>query len=571
MKHWKNSTLPDNRLFPEQYTIREVIRDSTTSTLLLGHDTLTDSDVIIKCFKTAAKGAYLREISATFGISHLNLVQCLNTFHRTDGIACIVYEYLAGGSLATLIETQQTVAMPTIVACLQAILNALVYLNSIDRIHCDIKPENILLRSNANGQMDYVLIDLGAACLLREAQEGNYVTGTPAYIAPERIKNKFFFNSDLYSLGVIAFEMCTGKRPFAGTVEELTQANLSEIPSLESIESAVLRDFIDHLLVKDPRQRLTSAALALALLNKSSRQTNQLIIKPVTETNYAQLVLPLSEQPLAIQCFHVDDYPLLGLVYANYVDIVDPLNADYPFKTLLTTYPVQILANHLLAYATPSRIQVVNLQDNTHLTMRERLNDLKKWHVQHNRLVWNNTYYCFYETFNSAAIVKYSEPNYLLGSEVNVLPDGSFVTSEGMANNKVVLRNHQAKFEQQWLVDDPIIGLSHHDSRFLVITMSLNNHDAYTLWCLTTNQAVHKLVLAENISQIMCINGLAFWLTDKQTLSYCDTSLQPKHLHTVTTAVVKFAVCYTHRFIVIDYKDDKNRLFLTILKNRAVL
>jgi hypothetical protein len=186
-------------------------------------------------------------------------------------------------------------------------------------------------------------------------------------------------------------------------------------------------------------------------------------------------------------------------------------------------------------------------------------------------LVWNNTHHRFYETVNSESIVKYGEPNYLFGSEVKVLADGSFVTSEGMANNKIVLRNNQAKVEQEWLLDDPIITLTHHDSTLLVVTMSLNNRSAYTLWCLTANQAVRQAVLADNISQLVCINGLAFWLTDKKIVSYCDTSLQPKILHTFSTNVFRFAVCYDHRFIVIDYKDDKNRLFLTILKNRAAL
>jgi serine/threonine protein kinase len=573
MKHWNDSELPDNSLFPEQYTVREVIRESASSILLLGNDALSNSDVVIKCFNNSAKGAYLREISATFDISHPNLVRCLNTFHRTDGIACIVYEYLNGGNLATLIETQQTLALPSIIECLQAMLNALCYLNSLNRIHCDIKPENILLRPKANGQVDYVLIDLGAACFLREAQEGGYVVGTPAYIAPERIKNKFYFNSDLYSLGVIAFEISTGKRPFTGSVEELTHANLSEIPSLEAIHPAMLRDFIDHLLVKDPQQRLDSANLALTLFNKTIRQTNQLAVNTayISENEDMQFIVPITEQPLVMQCFQVDDYPRVALVYANYVDIIDPLKPEVPFKSLLTSYPLQILNADSLAYATPSRIQILNLQDNTEVTIKEGLSDLQKWHLEHNRLVWNNSFHRFYETLQTKSVIKYGEPNYLFGSEVKVLANGSFMTSEGMANNKIVLRNKHAKVAQEWLLDEPIIMLSHGDNSLLVVTMSLNSHSAYTLWGLTMNQAVRKLVLADNISQIVCINGLAFWLADKQTLNYCNTDLQAKTLTTFTTNVLGFSVCYDHRFIVINYKDDKNRLFLTILKNRVAL
>jgi hypothetical protein len=302
-------------------------------------------------------------------------------------------------------------------------------------------------------------------------------------------------------------------------------------------------------------------------------QSNQLTANAVqfSENDDMQFIVPMTEQPLAMRCFHVDDYPLLGLVYANYVDIIDPLKPEVPFKSLLTTYPLQILNSGSLAYATPSRVQVLNLHDGSELTIKEGLSDLQKWHLEYNRLVWNNSFHRFYETLQTESVIKYGEPNYLFGSEVKVLANGSFMTSEGLANNKIVLRNKHAKVAQEWLLDEPIIMLSHSDNSLLVATMSLNSNNAYTLWCLTMNQAVRKLVLADNISQIMCINGLAFWLADKQTLNYCNTALQAKILTTFTTDVLGFAVCYDHRFIVINYKDDKNRLFLTILKNRVAL
>lgn len=371
--------------------------------------------------------------------------------------------------------------------------------------------------------------------------------------------------------------MCTGKRPFTGTVEELTQANLSEIPSLAAIESSMLRDFIDHLLVKDPQQRIESASLALALLNKTVKQSNQLTAHStphIAEKNYQafmQVELAITETPTAIQCFHVDDSPLIALVYAHYVDIIDPLKPDVPFKSLLTAYPLQVLNNHLLAYATPSRIQILNLRDNKDVMIKEGLSDLKEWYVEHNRLVWNNSFHRFYETIDTDATIKYGKTNYLFGSKTNVLADGSFVTSEGMANDKIVLRDNQATFKYEWLLANPIIALTHYDDTLLVATMGLNESRAYTLWRLTTDQPTHQLVLADNINQLICINGLAFWLADKKILSYCNTSLQPETLNTFAFNALTFAVCYDHRFIVINDKDDKNRLFLTILKDRAAL
>jgi len=570
--------LPDNSLFPEQYSVREIIRDGASSTIFRGHDAVAGNDVVIKCFKPSAKGAYLREIGAAFDIQHPHLVSCLNTFHRTDGAACIVYEYLAGGSLATVLETQ-TVDVQTITACLQAVLSALIFLNSVNRIHCDIKPENILLRPNADGQMDYVLIDLGAACFLREAQEGQHVTGTPAYIAPERIKNRFFFNSDLYSLGIIAFEMCTGKRPFTGTVDELTQANLSEIPSLSEIEPPALRDFIDHLLVKNPQQRIASADLALTLLNKAiddiERANNKASFDsalPDSKRGGRQWTLAAgNEEPPALHCFPVNDQALIALVYSHHVDIIDPLNPQYPFKTLLTSYPIQVLGNNTLAYATPSRIQIVDLINSRELLVKERLNDLKAWHVEQGKLLWSNTYYRFYQDFNAETPVKFGAPNYLFNSEINVLENGSFLSSEGLANNKIVLRDENVKVIQEWLLYDSVIGLSHDNACILAVTLNLNNNNAYTLWRLTVNQGIQKLTLSDSISQILCINGAVFWLANKTELNYCDAALQPQTLNTFANSVFKFAVSHDHRFVVIGYKDDQNKVFFTLLRTRSVL
>jgi hypothetical protein len=121
----------------------------------------------------------------------------------------------------------------------------------------------------------------------------------------------------------------------------------------------------------------------MELLNKIMRQGNQLVkpATPLSENDYAQVLVSIADEPLSLHCFHANDYPLVGLVYSNYVDIIDPFKSEQPFKSLLTAYPVQILDSYLLVYATPSRIQVLDLRDGTDLTVKEQLSDLKKWHL----------------------------------------------------------------------------------------------------------------------------------------------------------------------------------------------
>ena len=393
MKHWQDCDLPDNSLFPEEYTVLELLRESSTSSVLIGFDEKTGSKVIIKCFKQNAKGAYLREISATYDMKHPHLVRCLNTFHRTDGESCLVYEYLTGGSLADHLETCGVFSVDLVFRCLHDILKALIYLHALNRIHCDIKPENIFLRPLSNGGFEYVLGDLGAACFLREAQEGQHVTGTPAYIAPERIRNQFFFNSDLYSLGVVAFELSTGYRPFMGTVEQITQANLSQIPSLEVIKYQPLRDLVDHLLVKSPQKRLETASTAFFYLSKLQIQYADTLSgqsgTPLQQQDSSlaqeaakiqQLNLPLEDNVLAVNCFHAAGRVFMALAYTGYTDIVDTKFPNRVLKTLTNTHSIQVAGAAMLVYATPTRIQQLDFNGMVTTTLLEQVNSPKNFH-----------------------------------------------------------------------------------------------------------------------------------------------------------------------------------------------
>jgi serine/threonine protein kinase len=581
MTHWHTCELPDNALFPEQYTVQEVLRDGLVSSIFLGYDKHDNKSVVIKCFKPSAKNNYLREIGATFDIKHPNILRCLNTFHRADGVPCIVYEYLAGGSLLTLMETQR-LNLASIIACLQAMLNALIYLHGLKRIHCDIKPENILLRSShrTSQPADYVLIDLGAACFLREAQEGHHVTGTPAYIAPERIKNQFFMNSDLYSLGVIAYEMVSGQRPFTGNVEEITQANLTEIPSVQHIEPAPLRDFIDHLLVKNPRQRIESAALASALLHKLVTQTERLANHPPKFANpnapkktgmakYLQFDYTIEEVLLAIQCFNVKNYPLIALVYAQHVDFIDPLKPQAIYKSLMTHQSIQVLSANSLAYATPSRIQTLNLANLQQTTLKEQLGDLKLWHVDGVKVVWGNAHYCFYEDLSQQWVTRFTLPNYLFSSKIAFTPE-HFVTSEGIANNKIVLRDMNAQVRQEWQLDDPIVAMTTANDNILAVTLSLNNKNEYTIWQLALNQTPASLLLSDNISQMSCQNNAVFYVRQQTVLESCTADLSTQVIYDFQQAISHYALSQDNRFVVACQRTADNTLLLTILKNREL-
>jgi serine/threonine protein kinase len=97
------------------------------------------------------------------------------------------------------------------------ILSALNHAHQQGIVHCDIKPENILLQLNPGGWTARIS-DFGIARLSKEAHESEMGhTGSPAYMAPERFYNQHPKASDLYAVGVILYELLLGHRPFSGT------------------------------------------------------------------------------------------------------------------------------------------------------------------------------------------------------------------------------------------------------------------------------------------------------------------------------------------------------------------
>jgi serine/threonine protein kinase len=583
MKHWQDYDLPDNSLFPKEYTVLELLNEGTTSTVLLAFDEKADAKVIIKCFKHTAKGAYLREISATYDMKHPSLVRCLSTFHRTDGESCLVYEYLTGGSLADHLKTSAILGIEMVFRCLQDILKALIYLHAGNRIHCDIKPDNIFLRPLANGEFEYVLGDLGAACFLSEAQEGQHVTGTPAYIAPERIRNQFFFNSDLYSLGVVAFEICTGYRPFMGNVEEITQANLSQIPSLEVIKYQPLRDLIDHLLAKSPQKRIQTASLAFSYLNKLQKQvidtrsnikltskqsgSSQPVLLKEGGAKIQQLNLSLEANVVAINCFHVDGRVLVALCYIGFTDIIDLKFPKQVLKTLINIRSIQITGATSLVYATPTRIQQLDLNGMVTTTLLEQINGPKNFHFYNNKLVFTDDFNVSYYDLNKGADFSLHSLSYLFDPEISLFESGFFCMSEGMANDKLVKRDSEGVQVFTWDLGGPLLAMARIEDVVLCVILDVKDKNKYSICALHESKVAKIWVIPHKIKQISCIENAVYWLTESAELYCCGIDVKPKMIAQFTQTTTKFSVSFDGLCIVALDLAERNQANITIFNN----
>jgi serine/threonine protein kinase len=200
---------------------------------------------------------FIQESALVSEIHHPNVVRIYDKGF-TDDYAYIAMEYFTGGSLKDVIAGGLTPRQA--LSLLAQAAAALAEIHRLGIVHRDVKPANMMLR--ADGTM--VLADFGIAKRTEGSMErtvhGQFF-GTPYYISPEQASGKAATErSDIYSLGIIFYEMLTNQRPFDGSsiVELITQHLRAPVPRLPE----ALSDYqvlIDGMMDKDPAKRLQNA------------------------------------------------------------------------------------------------------------------------------------------------------------------------------------------------------------------------------------------------------------------------------------------------------------------------
>jgi len=190
-------------------------------------------------------------------------------------IIYVIEEFIVGESLRERINKNKPNLLPKdeVKVIIESLLKALILTESKHLVHRDIKPENIMISDKR-----VVLIDFGIARHLDMVSltETFAVFGpmTPGYAAPEQIKNekrKISIRTDLFSLGILFYELLTGENPFVcSTVPETLNKtlNYSPIPLINKGFDHSISDFINACLEKSPHRRPASAEIALKLFYK---------------------------------------------------------------------------------------------------------------------------------------------------------------------------------------------------------------------------------------------------------------------------------------------------------------
>jgi serine/threonine protein kinase len=222
-----------------------------------------------------------REAQALGQLAHPNIVAVTDL--GVDGDApFLVMELLTGSDLARRLRSG---ALPVASACRYALetLEGLAFVHERGLVHRDIKPGNIFLESTAVGER-VKLLDFGLARLVTPSNDAavtraGEMLGTPIYMAPEQVAGEAAdARTDVYAMGLVLYEMLTGKRAFAGTeMTVLQQQMVAPVPRLMDPELAGLDALIQRATQKEPAQRFGDARamqLALADAAPSSNHIN---------------------------------------------------------------------------------------------------------------------------------------------------------------------------------------------------------------------------------------------------------------------------------------------------------
>ncbi|SEM34800.1 serine/threonine protein kinase [Stigmatella aurantiaca] len=257
------------------YVVQERIGAGGMGIVYRAIQPLIGKQVAIKVLKAEFSGAQelvqrlLVEARVVNAIQHRGIIDIFGFGQLPDGRPYVVMELLQGISLDQLIKWRGRVGGPETVAILDEILSALGAAHRAGVIHRDLKPGNVFLVDGADGTRAAKILDFGIA-KVTASQGGGPMTmqgmllGTPEYMAPEQIRGtKVEATADLYAVGVMAFQMLTGKRPFAGEQLSVLFAQVEEAPvspsSLVPEISPELERIVLRLLAKNPAQRFQTA------------------------------------------------------------------------------------------------------------------------------------------------------------------------------------------------------------------------------------------------------------------------------------------------------------------------
>ena len=225
---------------------------------------------------------FIREVEIMYKIHHPNVVKLFG--HFEDNTYCyLLMEYIQGGELFAYIPQhgKPKISTQQIASIIRDVISAIYFMHHMNPpiMHRDIKPENILITSNLQAKLS----DFGWSNYIQPGDKRNSICGTPIYLAPEMINGTGHDERvDIWSIGVLLFELLTGDQAWAGDDVETVKYNISNLKISWPDDMDVLAaDLISQILKTDPDERISlSDILNHSFFTQYFSDSTSCLIKP---------------------------------------------------------------------------------------------------------------------------------------------------------------------------------------------------------------------------------------------------------------------------------------------------
>ena len=252
----------------DRYQIIKTLGEGGMANVYLAHDTILDRNVAVKVLRGDLANdekfvrRFQREALSASSLSHPNIVEMYDV-GEDNGQYYIVMECVEGKTLKQVLKSRGNLSITEVIDIMLQLTDGMAHAHDAYIVHRDIKPQNIMILSNGVIK----ITDFGVATALNNTQltQTNSVMGTVHYLPPEQANGKgSTIRSDIYSMGVMMYELLTGHVPYKGdSAVEIALKHLKEplpsvkkeIPSIpQSIENIIIRS-----TAKNPKNRYTDA------------------------------------------------------------------------------------------------------------------------------------------------------------------------------------------------------------------------------------------------------------------------------------------------------------------------
>lgn len=290
-----------NRTLVHRYTLLEHVGSGGMADVYKAHDELLDRSVAVKILHSHFThdeefiNRFRREAQAAAKLSHPNIVNIYDVGHD-GGTYYIVMEYISGKTLKEWIQKETILTVETSLRIALEIAEALEHAHQNGLIHCDIKPHNIILTKNNRIKVT----DFGIARAVTSTTMTNSgtVLGSVHYFSPEQARGiSIGSQSDIYSLGVVLYEMLTGSVPFSGeTPISIALKHLQEPPKPLTEVNQTIPPLVEAIVLKAMSKELSARYLDISEMIHDLRLAKNYLLdentRRISRDDFPTQVLP---------------------------------------------------------------------------------------------------------------------------------------------------------------------------------------------------------------------------------------------------------------------------------------